>query len=59
MNNITQDFLAGVILRSPETGDMLGIISVRGHEEGLDHLEITVGNDKEKWKHMIRTEEMP
>ena len=50
--------LRRAIGQDPHSGKPVEVMSVRGAEEGLDHLEIVVKSEDAKWKHRIYTEEI-
>ena len=58
MDDKLSDFLKATF-SNPETGDDMNPVSVRGNEDGLDHLEIIMEDVQEnKWKYEIRISEV-
>ena len=56
------NFLAEALLLDPINKSKMNIVSVKGAEEGLDHLEIVLidkHNKDSMWKHKVYTEEIP
>jgi hypothetical protein len=50
-------FLEKLFLTGAESNEPQEIISIRAHEEGLDHCEIVTKGEKTSWRHRIFTEE--
>jgi hypothetical protein len=54
----SEEFIQKVLLKCPETGEDQRIVSTRGAEAGLDHLEIITKGESRGWKHRLYTEEV-
>lgn len=57
MKSIKQ-ILGEIVYKDPSNEMPAEVISMRGAEDGLDHIEIITRSNETKWKHRIYTEEM-
>jgi hypothetical protein len=50
-------FLSDLFLKEPLGSERAKIVDIRGNESGLDHLEITTGNQNSIWRWRVYCEE--